>query len=75
MLTGFPRYKSDNTKTRGNYAACRELCLSETKCRGFGYKDGGNCRLFEVSLAGRVSPDPDYPYIHYQNDCTFVAPV
>ena len=69
-----PRYDYDNTKTRGSYAGCREFCLKDQRCKGFGYKDGGNCRLFDVSLAGRVSPDPAYPYIHYQNDCTFVAP-
>lgn len=70
----FSRYVADNTKTRGDYAECREFCLEDQACKGFGYKDRGNCRLFGVSLAGRVSPDPAYPYIHYQNDCTFVAP-
>jgi hypothetical protein len=74
LLTFSSRYKADIMKTRGNYARFRELCLSEAKCRGFGYKDEGNCRLFEVSLAGRVSPDATYPYIHYQSDCIFIAP-
>lgn len=74
LLMGSGRYNPDNTKTRGDYAGCRERCLNDQKCKAFGYKDGGNCRLFDVSLAGRVSPDPEFPYIHCQNDCTFVAP-
>ncbi|KAH7070348.1 hypothetical protein BKA63DRAFT_518271 [Paraphoma chrysanthemicola] len=38
-------YTSDITKTKGNYAGCRGLCLSDSRCKGFGYKEGGNCQI------------------------------
>lgn len=62
-------YFADTTKTKGTYTACRGLCLSQTKCLGFGYKEGGNCQLYDVSLAGKVKPAADSPYIQWQMDC------
>lgn len=63
-------YRADITKTKGNYAGCRGLCLSETRCKGFGFKQGGNCQLYDVSLTGKVKANADSPYIHYSVDCT-----
>ncbi|UPK92655.1 hypothetical protein LCI18_003590 [Fusarium solani-melongenae] len=70
-------YKADTSKTKGNYKDCRALCISEPTCKGFGFKSGGNCQLYDVSLAGKVKARSDSPYIHYQLDCTAapIAPV
>ncbi|KAH6670248.1 hypothetical protein F5X68DRAFT_194503 [Plectosphaerella plurivora] len=62
-------YKADTTKTKGNYEGCRGLCLSEPACKGFGFKEGGNCQLYDVSLEGKVKAKPGWPYIQYQADC------
>lgn len=72
----FPRYEVDNTKTRGTYVGCRELCLTQTpRCKGFSFKPQGNCRLYEDSLAGRVVEGPRAGvYDHNQVDCAFIAP-
>ncbi|KAF4469452.1 hypothetical protein FALBO_3644 [Fusarium albosuccineum] len=65
-------YKADTSKTKGNYKDCRGLCLSEPQCKGFGFKEGGNCQLYDVSLAGKVKAKEDSPYVQYQVDCTAV---
>lgn len=65
-------YTADTSKTKGNYADCRAFCLSDSRCKGFGYKDGGNCQLYDVSLAGKVKATADSPYIQYQADCTAI---
>ncbi|RBR21760.1 uncharacterized protein FIESC28_04750 [Fusarium coffeatum] len=62
-------YRADITKTKGTYEGCRGVCLSDSRCKGFGYKDGGNCQLYDVSLEGKVKPKPDWPYIQYRVDC------
>ncbi|CAO2657068.1 Nn.00g058710.m01.CDS01 [Neocucurbitaria sp. VM-36] len=62
-------YKADTSKTKGSYTACRALCLSETQCKGFGYKAGGNCQLYDVSLRGKISPTTASPYIQHYADC------
>lgn len=62
-------YYADISKTKGNYAGCRALCLADPRCKGFGYKEGGNCQLYDVSLAGKVKPKDNWPYIQYQADC------
>ncbi|KAM6530423.1 hypothetical protein FALCPG4_008551 [Fusarium falciforme] len=67
-------YKADTSKTKGNYKDCRALCISEPTCKGFGFKSGGNCQLYDVSLAGKIKARSDSPYIHYQLDCT-AAPI
>ncbi|KAM0421304.1 hypothetical protein ACHAPT_010833 [Fusarium lateritium] len=63
-------YKADISKTKGNYKDCRALCISEPACKGFGFKNGGNCQLYDVSLTGKVKAKADSPYIHYELDCT-----
>lgn len=63
-------YFADTSKTKGTYAGCRGVCLSDARCKGFGYKNNGNCQLYDVSLAGKVKPKADSPYIQYQVDCT-----
>ncbi|KAJ4326757.1 hypothetical protein N0V84_002878 [Fusarium piperis] len=63
-------YKADISKTKGNYKDCRALCISEPACKGFGFKNNGNCQLYDVSLAGKVKANADSPYIQYQLDCT-----
>jgi hypothetical protein len=62
-------YTADVTKTKGTYAACRQFCLSQAQCEGFGYKNGGDCQLYNVSLVGKVKATTDSPYIQYQMDC------
>ncbi|KAM0209439.1 hypothetical protein ACHAQI_006486 [Fusarium lateritium] len=65
-------YYADITKTKGTYAGCRGVCLADEKCEGFGYKDGGNCQLYDVSLDGKVKAKPEWAYIQYQVDCPAV---
>ena len=65
-------YRAVTDKTMGTYAKCRKECLSDAQCVGFGYKEGGNCQLYDKSLKGRVKADTSSPYIHYQIDCARV---
>ncbi|KAJ4993897.1 hypothetical protein SVAN01_00374 [Stagonosporopsis vannaccii] len=65
-------YTSDISKTKGNYEDCREFCLSQTRCKGFGFRDGGNCQLYDVSLRGKVKAKPTSLYIQYYADCNGV---
>jgi hypothetical protein len=63
-------YKADNSAAAGSYTACRQLCLNEGgRCRGFGYKQGAKCQLYETTLAGKVKADATSPYIQWQMDC------
>lgn len=62
-------YRADTSKTKGNYEACRAVCLAESQCKGFGFKKEGNCQLYDVSLAGKVKAKADWPYIQYQAEC------
>lgn len=65
-------YYADISKTKGTYAGCRGVCLADQRCKGFGYKDGGNCQLYDVSLDGKVKAKPEWAYIQYQVDCPTV---
>jgi hypothetical protein len=62
-------YYADTSKTKGNYAGCRQLCINDSQCKGFGYKNGGDCQLYNVSLQGKVHADPTSPYIQWLGDC------
>lgn len=62
-------YTADISKTKGTYAGCREFCLKDERCSGFGYRDNHNCRLYDVSLAGKVKAKDSSLYIQYQADC------
>ncbi|KAL6709451.1 hypothetical protein ACN47E_001386 [Coniothyrium glycines] len=64
-------YLADTSKTKGTYDACRGFCLQQPngKCRGFGFKAGGNCQLYDVSLVGKVKADATSPYVQYLADC------
>ncbi|GIZ37204.1 hypothetical protein CKM354_000066000 [Cercospora kikuchii] len=71
-------YAQETDDDFGTYPKCRAKCLSDNasqqKCKGFSFKPGGNCRLFDVSLAGRVGTKPTSGiYVHHQEDCTFGA--
>lgn len=65
-------YKSDISKTKGSYEACRAFCLSEAGCKGFGFREGRNCQLYDVSLRGKVKAKENALWIQYYADCNGV---
>ncbi|KAL2066575.1 hypothetical protein VTL71DRAFT_2646 [Oculimacula yallundae] len=62
-------YYANTDKKHGNYVDCRKLCLDDPVCKGFGYKEKGNCQLYDVSLVGKVKADATSPYVQWQMDC------
>ncbi|ROV94034.1 hypothetical protein VMCG_08225 [Cytospora schulzeri] len=66
--SGKGNYDYNNSGKYSTYATCSARCVSDTKCKSFGF-GGKECLLFNIALSGNFDVDSSSPDTYYDRSC------
>lgn len=65
---GKGNYFYSESKTLATYTACSNQCVSDSKCKSFGYSNQ-ECMLFNIALSGNFDADSSSSDTYYDRGC------